>query len=161
MVLVWFTNNPDMATNYSKINLGVALLDCILFWLWGNSIFNIFAWLLFSLDVIRVAIAILLYKGVKERHVFKCKAFCIGEFILLCIEFILLFFKFFSIGYFIWTAIVIILRGYGIWIIGGFVRTLQSELGQTASFPWNYFTEPVQVSNKANATPGLDTQSPI
>lgn len=46
------------------------------------------------------------------------------------------------------------LRGYGIWIIGGFVRILQSELGEIASFPWNHFPEPIQVLDKANVSPG-------
>lgn len=70
-----------------------------------------------------------------------------------------MFFKFPAIGYIIWTAVVIALRGYGIWIIGGFIRILQSELGESAMFPWNHFPESVQ--NKANISPGQQAQSPI
>lgn len=86
-----------------------------------------------------------------QRNLLKCKVFCIAEFVLLCLEFLRLFFDFSSIAHIIWTIIVIGLRGYGIWIIGGFVRVIQSELGESATFPWNHFPEPVQ--NKSNVSP--------
>lgn len=49
---------------------------------------------------------------------------------------------------------MIALRGYGVWIIGGFVRRIQSELGESATFPWNHFPESVQTQDKSNVSPG-------
>ncbi|XP_037038205.1 uncharacterized protein LOC119075767 [Bradysia coprophila] len=153
-VLMWVSNPENLPSLYSKVNLGVACFDCILFWLWGHSFVSIFNWIIFGFEVIRVAIAFLLYRGVIERALMKCKIFCLAEFALLCFAFLFMIFDFSSIAHIIWTLIVIAIRGYGIWIIGGFIRILQSEQGESASFPWIYFPEPVQVQDKSNVSPG-------
>lgn len=49
------------------------------------------------------------------------------------------------IGRLIYTALIVVLRLFGIRIIAGYIAKLQTELGETISFPWNYIQGPKQV----------------
>lgn len=104
------------------------------------------------LTILLFPIAMSIFHFLFQRNLLKCKVFCYAEFVLLCLEFLRLIFA--SIGQIIWTLIVIGLRGYGIWIIGGLVRSMQSDLGESATFPWNHFPEPVHTQDKSNVSPG-------
>jgi len=151
MVLILTTLSQDIPYTFAKFNLFFAVLDAILFWLWGYSATNPIAWFLFIFALIRVGIAFILFRGVPEQSLLKCKSFCIGELILLILEIIFLFIKIVSIGYIIWTLFMIALRVYGIWIIGKFIRKVESDLCRSSTFPWTYFPQPVPATNSVDA----------
>lgn len=85
-----------------------------------------------------------------QRSLWKCKTFCIAEFILLSCKVVVLVMTLDVIGRLIYTALIVVLRLFGIRIIAGFIAKLQIELGEVVSFPWKYIQASKEVDNNPN-----------
>jgi len=151
--LIWVNSaKENLPRTYSILNLVVCLFDFIFFFL-VNSWFRASTYFLLVFSVVRLLIAIMLYLGVKERHLDKCKGWCILEAVLLVLLILTMIFATFSVVYIIFTILGIVLRTYGIWIIYNFVKALQIENGEDNTVISNFCPTPFRGIFQKNPGP--------
>lgn len=97
----------------------------------------------------------------QQGSLWKCKIFCIAEFVLLCCKLVILVITLDVIGRLIYTTLIVVLRLFGIRIIAGFIAKLQGDLGEATSFPWNYIQGPKQVETITTCYNSNEPSTPL